>query len=1174
MTYAKKTLSLILAVALLLSFNISYIFADTGTMTGTTGSNTPSGIEANTVANDVYNLPEKYFKVDEIVVPIDDVNKDRQEGSVIVYTPAYGKSTNTNQWGMEITVVNNIVTKVTKPDYINANNSDIPENGSVISIHIANPICDKLLETVKEGDKIEVVLDNFNTTTMWKVSYNAIDPKTESDNPYGYYFPGMRGPDQLIVYDSLYGKKTGTNDYGYEVVVSKDGKIISVGGNNSDIPDGGFVVSGHGKSAEWLIKYATLGSNVTIDKANKEVIIEHTPVSYIDEAEYRLNMVENNLIDAKKEFKDIPYNDIQSIIDNAKIKLNNAKNYINNGSYKDAEVVIKSLDDDINKATYMSFASEKVESRAVWIKPKEKSLEEVVKNLDMMKSININTIYLDTFWSGYTIYPTDSKYTEQNPVYEGFDVLDAYIKEAHKRGMAVYAWTENFLIGTSDVGNGGPIKEKMPEWLLISRKGDNYTLDKYGIKYYFLNPMIPDARNFLSDLYKELAAKYDIDGIQFDYMRFPNSNDYSNDFGYDDYTRELFKQYTGADPKYLDVNGDMWQLWNYFRMNIVNTFAYSVISELRTIKPGLKIAADVWPNYSTATSDIFQDSKDWTVKNYIDTLNPMSYNTTVSLVAADLKNTLDFANGHSDVVPGIGTSIGTDNVTLLKQIEAIRDNSASGVGLFEFESLFKKGYDAALKSGVFSTPAVIPDKDPVVATTTILNDILTNIDGIYVKFGGMTQNQAYSYKNLIGGIANTAKSSMTIENAKNIVNSIDNAVNTINSDKSLNANVASKLTNDLGRCKNILGSFLANEEFRSNHVIDDIKVEIPSIDLNKGNILPIKVKASFSDNKLDNIYLDPSQYDISSDNTAVAEVSNGALKINGIGKANIRVNIKGNLNIKPGTNTKFSFSVDTNSLNQTATALNGRLKAVDSDGSGILLDWSGSIVNSNIAGYIVVRNDEEIARVNKTNYKDMTYTPGESYDYKIEAFDASGKILDTSNVINVKTKLDKGKNNYIYLSGTTSVYGNIALYRVDEAKSLDIIKNAGNDLAINLSGDENSLSEEVVVPVSVLNAIKTAQRNLIIETGDVKIAFSKDLLNLNDTYGDVSIKIIDKGAAQKTGNLTPVSDIYDITVTKNGQDVNIPISVAINSKGSTDPRKVGTYKYNEATGKWEYINAI
>lgn len=1133
----RRLLSLFLSVSIILGFSISNILADTALTIAATDTNTPSVNDTNASTNDVY-LPEKYFKIDDMVVPIDDVNVERQEGTVVAYTPSYGKYTQTNKWGLEITVVDNVITKLTKPDYITPNNSYIPENGFVISIHYSNPVFNKLLESINEGDKIEVVLDNFDTTTVWKTKYYALNPS-------------IRGYDQLVVYDRSYGSRTETNGYGYEVIVGEDGKIISAGGNDSEIPYGGYVISGHGTSAEWLMKYALLGSTVTIDKTNKEVIIKHMPMSYVDEAEYKLNMVENNLIDDKKEFKNIPYDDVQTIIDNAKIKLNNARTYLNNGSYKEAEDVLKSLDDDINKAMYMSFASEKVESRAVWIRPKEKNLDEVVRNLDMLKSININTIYLDTFWSGYTIYPTSSKYTGQNPIYGGFDVLDAYIKEAHKRGMAVYAWTENFLIGTSDIFNGGPIKKEKPEWLMVSRKGYNYTLDKYGIKYYYLNPAIPEARDFLSELYKEIASKYDIDGIQFDYIRFPNSNDYSNDFGYDDYTRNLFKQYAGVDPKYLNVNSDMWQLWNYFRMNIVNTFVYSVISELRMIKPEIKIAADVWPNYDTAPSDIFQDSKDWVVKNYINTLNPMSYYTTVTPVAMDLRNTMNFANGHSNIVLAIGTNVGTDKVTLLNQIESLRNNGASGIGLFEYESLLKNGYDTALKSSIFSIPAVIPDKDPAESVKAILSEITSNIDGVYVKLGGMTKGQADLYKNMMNSIADSAISPMTIDNAKGIISDIESTINKIYLEKGISINIISQMANELNRCKSILNSFIADQSFKANHVIDDIKVEIPSMDLKIGNIVPIKVKASYSDNKLDSVYLDPSQYDISSDNTAVVGVSSGALRINGNGKANISVKIKDNLNIKPGTNTKFDFVIDTSSLNQSTTSLNGRLRAVNLDGNGVLLDWSGSTVNPNIAGYIVERNGEEIARVNNTSYKDMTCAPGESYTYKIEAFDTSGGILDTSNMISVTTKSNDSKNNYIYLSGTASAYGNIALYRVDEAKSLDVIKNAESDVVINFNSNENTRLKEIIIPVSVINELKMAQRNLVINTDDLKITILKDLLNIDNVNGYISIKITNKGTSQKINNLTPISNIYDIEVTKNGQKVSIPMSVVLVTNGTT-----------------------
>ncbi|MFZ7946932.1 beta-N-acetylhexosaminidase family protein [Neobacillus sp. 19] len=60
---------------------------------------------------------------------LDGVNKSRGAGQLIQYTPAYGETTRTNPWGYEITVADGKVVKR------GGNNSTIPKNGYVLSIH-------------------------------------------------------------------------------------------------------------------------------------------------------------------------------------------------------------------------------------------------------------------------------------------------------------------------------------------------------------------------------------------------------------------------------------------------------------------------------------------------------------------------------------------------------------------------------------------------------------------------------------------------------------------------------------------------------------------------------------------------------------------------------------------------------------------------------------------------------------------------------------------------------------------------------------------------------------------------------------------------------------------------------------------------------------------------------
>jgi hypothetical protein len=57
------------------------------------------------------------------------INAARGSNQLIIYTPAFGASTNTNMYGYEITVVNGIET------HAGGNNSPIPSNGYVLSGH-------------------------------------------------------------------------------------------------------------------------------------------------------------------------------------------------------------------------------------------------------------------------------------------------------------------------------------------------------------------------------------------------------------------------------------------------------------------------------------------------------------------------------------------------------------------------------------------------------------------------------------------------------------------------------------------------------------------------------------------------------------------------------------------------------------------------------------------------------------------------------------------------------------------------------------------------------------------------------------------------------------------------------------------------------------------------------
>ena len=72
-----------------------------------------------------------------------------------------------------------------------------------------------------------------------------------------------RSSDAIVVYRSK--KSTGTNSYGVEAIVNNERIItsIEIGKGNAAVPNGGFVISGHGKGAEWIEQNLKVGARIT-----------------------------------------------------------------------------------------------------------------------------------------------------------------------------------------------------------------------------------------------------------------------------------------------------------------------------------------------------------------------------------------------------------------------------------------------------------------------------------------------------------------------------------------------------------------------------------------------------------------------------------------------------------------------------------------------------------------------------------------------------------------------------------------------------------------------------------------------------------------------------------------------------------------------------------------------
>jgi len=131
---------------------------------------------------------------------------------------------------------------------------------------VAGRLATTMLLAQQDGDRVAVdalraELDDELTNDLTDIT--IAEPRQDSRPLDGV--DTARGWAELVMYTPHHGDTTGTNQWGYEVTVV-DGRVVAVGGNNSPIPDDGYVLSVHSAGdGDWLRKNAIVGSTVLVE---------------------------------------------------------------------------------------------------------------------------------------------------------------------------------------------------------------------------------------------------------------------------------------------------------------------------------------------------------------------------------------------------------------------------------------------------------------------------------------------------------------------------------------------------------------------------------------------------------------------------------------------------------------------------------------------------------------------------------------------------------------------------------------------------------------------------------------------------------------------------------------------------------------------------------------------
>ncbi len=499
---------------------------------------------------------------------------------------------------------------------------------------------------------------------------------------------GGRGADEMIVYTNFYGKRTNTNSYGVEVVVEEN-IVTKIGGNNSFIPSVGMVLSGHGTAAKWINENIHLGDYISLGGLQIEVVTsENSMVEsgriFIQKGKERLLTIDDSSV-------------IQSDLDNIEKDFDTKIEAFVTAKQASDSVKVKALSDDVlllaKNYYYHTFPSILGDERAAWLEIQGMSKQQLEEVFVDMAEIGFNAVCPEVIYRGWAIFPNAPNDLKQYPDFIGRDPMQEMMDLGEKYNIKIIPWVWVYFVGTN---NFSSLINSKHDWLAVSRKGKYASETEAG--YYYFCPSRPEVREYWLDVYSYMIERYNLKNLQLDYIRYPGEP-WTNDYCYCSVCRNNFKaQNGGVDP--LDINPndnpEMWEKWDKYRENNVNTFVEAVSNKF----PDVDISADVVPNQEYSLSVKKQNWSWWLDNNWLNTVYIMAYTSDVELVGTSIDYMAGKMTDNQRGIAGLGPYTGMNPEILIEEIELARIKGTDGACLFIYNALNNE-QKYALKNGPY-----------------------------------------------------------------------------------------------------------------------------------------------------------------------------------------------------------------------------------------------------------------------------------------------------------------------------------------------------------------------------------------------------------------------------------------------------------------------------------------
>jgi len=268
-------------------------------------------------------------------------------------------------------------------------------------------------------------------------------------------------------------------------------------------------------------------------------------------------------------------------------------------------------------AGLMVTPSPAAEMRGLWVDafhPGFRNAEQTSAMVAKAKECGFTALFVQVRKRGDAYYQSATEPLASD-VAAGYDPLADICRKGHAAGLEVHAWVSVFQVYHDNKWSPAAaehIYNRHPDWVMKDDRGRT----KFPGDGVYLDPGLPEVREYLASVLGEIAGNYAVDGIHLDIVKYPNPSG-----GYNEASVARFNQEQKKTGK-PSPDDKAWSAWRRAQMTEFISLAKAKVKQARK---GAKLSASVSANTTDSLYNLFQDWPGWLKAGLLDFAVPMVF---------------------------------------------------------------------------------------------------------------------------------------------------------------------------------------------------------------------------------------------------------------------------------------------------------------------------------------------------------------------------------------------------------------------------------------------------------------------------------------------------------------------------------------------------------------------